>query len=303
MNMTFFFQGEIQIICISRGKGSSLHRTVLSIGMSTVVTQVVTVLRGPALARRWPWFTAGRGAALLYLLGSLAYVPGAFLLHPAFSKDREHEAVALYIFGSAAMTLAAALDYNSRSSSASALQRGLGYQLLGTIDSVHLCAGGGVCFLAGSIAIWPGNGPNGTVVGRWSFRIGNLAYILGSFTSWRAANSRLPPLGASLYALSGFVFLAGGLFVHELGPGLTEEGMSCWVVAALLLVAAAFVGVRAQFMEGRTGFADGGAGTSEGQDDANVGGGGGRAADVIFPTADTVDLAGQVLTMRSSSLL
>ena len=86
------------------------------------------------------------------------------------------------------------------------------------------------------------------MVGRWVFRTGNLAYILASFTSWRAAQSRQPPLGASLYALAWVVFLAGGLLLNELGPGLDEEGVSCWVAAALLLVAAASVRVHAQFM-------------------------------------------------------
>ena len=89
-----------------------------------------------------------RLTAGLYLLGSLAYVPGALLLHPAVNVGREYEAVAFYIAGSAAMTLAAALDYSGSG-----------------IDSVHLCGGGGVCFLAGSIAIWPGNRPSGAVVG------------------------------------------------------------------------------------------------------------------------------------------
>ena len=88
--------------------------------------------------------------------------------------------------------------------------------------------------------------PSGAVVGRWVFRTGNLAYILASFTSWRAAQSRQPP-GTSLYALSGVVFLAGGL-LNELGLGLDEEGVSCWVAAALLLVATASVRVHAQFM-------------------------------------------------------
>jgi len=79
-------------------------------------------------ARRWRG--RGRGAALLYLLGSLAYVPGAILLHPAVSVDREYEAVAFYIAGSAAMTLAAALDYSSGGGSTPAS----GHQLLGGID-------------------------------------------------------------------------------------------------------------------------------------------------------------------------
>jgi hypothetical protein len=153
------------------------------------------------------WFSTARGSVLLYMLGALAYGPGALLLHPAVGGDREHEAVALYIAGSAAMTLAALVDYSDDAGT----QR---HQLVRGLDTVHLPAGGGVCFLAGSIATWPGNKPKTNLVGIWVYRTGNLAYLLASLASWRAANSRQPPLGATLYALSGVVFLVGGLLIR-----------------------------------------------------------------------------------------
>ena len=98
-------------------------------------------------------------SALLYLLGTAAFVPGGLLLHPALAHD--HEAVALYIAGSALLTAAALLDalpvVRCRS-------RGHGRLL----DMALLCLlGAGLCFLAASVALWPTYAPAGTIVGRW----------------------------------------------------------------------------------------------------------------------------------------
>ena len=190
-------------------------------------------------------YGVARGTSILYLLGTAAFVPGGLLLFPSLGEGHEREAIALYIGGSAALTVAALVDARpvllrccpSRTPSGNSR----------TLDAALCCLlSAGLCFLTASIALWPPFKPEGTAIGRWVFRSGNFWYIAASAASWRAAGSWRPPLGASLYALAEIVFFAGGLLLHEVGPHV-EEGVACWVAAALLLVAGASVGVHGQF--------------------------------------------------------
>ena len=178
--------------------------------------------------------TQPRASALLYVLGTTVFVPGGVLLYPALL--REHAAIGFYIAGSGVLTVAAAVwDLLSRPRDSSrALKAAL---------SCLLCAP--LCFLAASIALWPTFKPTGTLVGRWVFRSGNVCY-LGASTALIADNNWSPTLGASLYALAEVVFFVGSLLLHEFGP-LPEEGVACWVLAALLLVAGACTGFQQHF--------------------------------------------------------
>jgi hypothetical protein len=177
--------------------------------------------------------TRARGSALLYLVGTAAFVPGGLLLHPELL--REHDAIMFYIAGSSLLTVAAVSDLQSR-------QPGISRALHMALRFL-LCAP--LCFLAASIALWPAFKPTGTIVGRWTFRGGNICY-LGASAALTAANGWRPALGASLYALAEIVFFVGSLLLHELGP-LPAEGVICWVIAALLLVSGACVGAYGEF--------------------------------------------------------